>query len=183
MRNTFSLVLLSSFLAAGCHSSSHGGHYQPPPPTPPSQLLPFAIDPGAPTLIDATHPGYGITANVGGAYRIVWSGNGGGYNHFYGYVYSASGFGSVDPGCVGNTCPLESDDYMAVANYSGGGQYIEFDTYASSGFDGVDFTTPADPVEFDLYIDGAQYPTAVYFTSNGQPSNTDVFPFTLAINE
>jgi hypothetical protein len=180
MRTTYSLVLVASFLIAGCHSNNRG-HYNPPPPPPPSGIVPFGIDAGAPTVVDATNPGYGIAANVGGSYRTVWTGNAGGYNHFYGYIYSASGFGSVTPGCVDGSCRLESEDYLAVVNYSGGGQYIEFDTYAADGFDGVDFTTPADPVEFDLYIDGAQYPQLVYFTSNGVVSNTDTFPFTLAI--
>jgi hypothetical protein len=142
----------------------------------------FGIDAGAPTLVDANNPGFGIAANVGGSYRVVWTGNNGGFTRFQGYIYSQSGFGSVNPGCVDNSCRLESgDDYMAVVDYSGGGQYIEFDTFAADGFDGVDFTTPADPVEFDFYIDGRQYPTAVFFTSNGVVSNTDVFPFALAI--
>jgi hypothetical protein len=185
MLKTTSLMLLASILAAGCgghHNGGGGGHYEAPAPTPVSGLSVFYIDAGAPTLVDANNPGFAITANVGGSYRVVWTGNVGGWTRFQGYIYSQSGFGAVYPGCSSGECQLEAgDDYMDVLNYSGGGQYIQFDTLAADGFDGVDFTTPADPVEFDFYIDGRQYPTSVFFTSGGVLSNTDVFPFGLAI--
>jgi hypothetical protein len=179
MRISHGLALLVSLLVAGCHS--RGTHYSAPQPTPVANIPVFGIDAGAATVVDATYPGFGIAANFGGSYRVVWTGNTGGYNRFQGYIYSQSGFSSVDPGCVDGSCQLESDDYMAVVNYAGGGQYIEFDTFAASSFDGVDFVTPADPVEFDFFIDGQQIPTAVYFTSGGVVSNTDTFPFALAL--
>jgi len=150
-----------------------------PQPTPVANIPVYGIDVGAPTVVDATYPGFGIAANVGGSYRVVWTGNSGGFSRFQGYIYSQSGFSSVDAGCVDDSCRLESDDYMAVVNYAGGGQYIEFDTLAATSFDGVDFVTPADPVEFDFYIDGQQFTTSVYFTSSGIVANTEAFPFAL----
>jgi hypothetical protein len=112
--------------------------------------------------------GYGVTANLGGAYRLVWSGDAaasGAHREFRGSVYTPGSFSSLLPGC-GGACPLEADDFVSQPIGIPGGERIDFNTLATTGLDGFDFSVSAEPVYFDLLIDGARYPDLVFFPSS-----------------
>jgi hypothetical protein len=143
----------------------------------------FVIDPGVDIVVQpGTQAGYGITANVGGSYRLIWTGDrgvSGTYREFTGTVWTGGTFDSITPGCADNACPLESDDFVSAVTPVSGGAVITFDTFTTTGLDGFDFTTTTEPVFFDLLIDGARYSTLVFFPSGGQGSSPDAVPFGL----
>ena len=152
----------------------------------------YRIYPGAGTSVaPGTQQGYGITANVGGNYRAVWTGDvavSGQYSHFTGFIYTPGSFTFFDPGC-GGICPDEPNDtFYAPAPVAGGGEQIQFDTYATDGLDGLDFTVTLEPVEFTLHIDGysdVQTAASTYFPStdlNGAISSPATNPFNLTTN-
>lgn len=147
----------------------------------------YTIAPGASTVVfPGQQAGYGITANTGGSYRAVWTGQAPtAYNEFTGSVYTPGHFVSVSPGCGDNSCPLENGDVVnAPAAVSGGGEIITFDTFASDGLDGLDFVVSSDgePVELDLHIDGQLYPQLVFFpASDGTISSPSSIPFDLTM--
>jgi hypothetical protein len=148
----------------------------------------YRIQPGGSTIISpGTQAGYGITANLGGSYRAVWTGDSavsGQYSNFTGSIYTPGHFTSFDPGCGGG-CPDESNDvFYAPTAVAGGGEQITFDTIATDGIDGVDFSVDLEPVEFDLRIDGTAYPDLVFFpdTDTGQISSPESNPFDLTTN-
>jgi hypothetical protein len=147
----------------------------------------YRVQPGASTVIVAgTQPGYGITASLGGTYRAVWTGQGPhAYNNFTGTIYTPGHFTDVTPGCSGNACPVEANDiFNAPFAVAGGGEQFTFDTVASTGIDGVDFTIDLEPVEFDLVIDGVRYPDLVFFTNTdtGSVVSPSTIPFDLTTN-
>ncbi|MSP61119.1 MAG: hypothetical protein EXR72_12395 [Myxococcales bacterium] len=131
--------------------------------------------------------GYFMTSNVGGAYRIFWTGdskNSGLYREFYGSVWTAGKFTKVVPGCAANACPLESADFVSAAYGVTGGQRIDWDSFASDGIDGFDFNTDTEPVVFDFTIDGTRYRDLVFFPAadtnpRGKLSSTADLPFGL----
>jgi hypothetical protein len=157
----------------------------PPPPPPPPGPPTYRILPGASTIVAAgSQPGFGITANLGGSYRAVWTGEWTGttYNNFTGVIYTPGSFTAIYPGCSSGECPLElGDNVSAASNVVGGGQQFTFDTLASAGIDGVDFVVTLEPVEFDLRIENAYYPNLVFFTNTdtGAVSNPTEIPFDL----
>jgi hypothetical protein len=144
----------------------------------------YMVDPGAGIIVTpGTQSGYGITANAGGVFRVVWTGDAvasGAYRNFTGQIWVAGTFDSFTPGCAASACPLESGDTVSPPVSVTGGQVITFDTVATDGLDGVDFSVTAQPVYFDLQIDGKSYPQLVFFTSKGVQSNTASMPFGLA---
>ena len=104
----------------------------------------YRILPGAGTIIEpGTQAGYGITANVGGSYRLVWTGDGnqsGTYREFWGSVYTGGRFTSVSQGCAGGACTFGADDMVtAPAAAPGGGERVDFDSFAATGINGFDF--------------------------------------------
>ena len=136
--------------------------------------------------------GYGITANTGGNYRAVWTGDvqvSGAYSHFTGTVYTPGHFLGVFPGCPdanGEICPLENGDVVSDATpVAGGGEQVTFDTFATDGLDGFDFQIDLEPVQFDLRIDGLsdlQVAASVFFPDtdlNGAISTPTDNPFQL----
>jgi hypothetical protein len=177
MRMLRKIALLAA-LCGGCvvvHDNN------PPPPPPPQGPPLYQIDPGASTVIyPGQQAGFGITANVGGSYRMVWTGDSAvQYTNFRGSVYTPGHFSIVNPGCNGG-CPVESSDFFTAPQaVSGGGEEFTFDTVATTGIDGVDFVVSLEPVEFDLTIDGARYPSLVFFTSNGADASPATIPFDL----
>lgn len=185
MRTLTSLTLAALF-AGGCvvvHDNPPPPHQQPPPTTPPpaTTIPTYGIDPGASTIVlPGQQAGYGITANVGGSYRVVWTGDTPtAYTNFTGYIYTPGHFTVVNPGC-GGQCPIEANDYIyAPVAVQGGGEEIDFDTVATDGLDGLDFGTDAEPVTLDLLIDGVRYPQLVFFTSGGVTSAPSTIPFAL----
>lgn len=154
-------------------------------PLPPGNTPIYRIAPGFGTVVQpGVEPGYGITANVGRSYRIVWTGQGGGYNRFYGSVWTQGQFTAVVPGCNGQSCPLEQQDFISQVTPVAGGQRLDFDALASSGIDGFDFVISSDPAWFDVFIDGQRYPTLIFFpaTDNGGAvSNVATIPFGLTV--
>jgi hypothetical protein len=143
----------------------------------------YPIDPGASIAIDpGTLAGYGITANVGASYRIVWTGDANTsaqYREFYGSVWTSGRFASLVPGCNDQSCPISSSDYISAPYAIAGGERVDFDTFAIDNIEGFDFSVSVEPVYFDLYIDGQHYPDLVYFSSSGVVSTTASFPFGL----
>ncbi|HEX2572689.1 MAG TPA: hypothetical protein VH877_24280 [Polyangia bacterium] len=155
-------------------------------PVPPSGTAIYRIQPGAGTVVQpGVQPGYGITANFGGSYRLVWTGDSstsGTYREFWGSVWTPGTFSSVTRGCFQSVCTLEQGDYVSNPIAVAGGQRIDFDAYGFSELDGFDFVVSAEPVYFDLFIDGVRYPNLVFFpaTDNGgQVSNVGTIPFGL----
>ena len=142
----------------------------------------YSIDPGGSVVVQpGTQAGFGITANVGGSYRIFWtgdSGTSGTYREFTGTVWTTGQFDSFNPGC-GGVCPLENGDVVSDPQTVSGGQRIDFDTIATDGLDGFDFTVTVEPVYFDLTIDGQRFPDLIFFPSGGVQSNAGTDPFGL----
>jgi hypothetical protein len=166
-------VAFLTMLCGGCvvHETN------PPPPVGPPV---YHIDPGASTVVfPGSQAGYGITANLGGSYRAVWTGESPvRYNNFRGTIFTPGTFTFIDPGC-GGVCPVESSDLFQTGPVAGGGEQIIFDTVATTGLDGVDFVVDAEPVEFDLKIDGGRYPDLVFFPSGGAIVSPETMPFDL----
>src|SRR4030095_8116426 len=138
-------------------------------------------------VMPGTTAGYAITANFGGAYRIVWTGDAGvsgTFNEFWGTVWTPGNFSNVVPGCNGGSCPLENDDYLSQITPVTGGQAINWDAFATTGLDGFDFVVDAEPVIFDFFIDGQRKTGMVYFfsTDNNQISTVGTFPFGFTTN-
>jgi hypothetical protein len=132
-----------------------------------------------------TQAGYGITANVGGAYRLVWTGDGtrsGQYREFFGSVYTDGSFTNIVPGCSDNSCALQSDDKVTAPQSVTGGERVDFDSISADTLGGFDFYVNAEPVYFDLLIDGTRNPTLVFFPSSdngGQIASAAALPFGL----
>jgi len=151
--------------------------------------LTYRIQPGASTIVSpGTQEGYGITASLGGNYRTVWTGDvqvSGAYSHFTGTIYTPGHFTGFDPGC-GGICPDENSDvFTAPGPVAGGGEQITFDTFATDGLDGLDFTVTLEPVEFDLLADGIRRPEIVFFPATdagGAISSPASMPFDLTTN-
>lgn len=145
----------------------------------------YSIDAGAGIVVAVgTQSGYGITANVGASYRVVWTGDGaatGMYHEFWGSMWTAGTFSNFVPGCAQNFCALESGDSVSQPYQVVGGSRIDFDTFASDGLDGFDVVASVEPVYFDLYIDGQHYPNLVFFTSGGAQGSPTALPFGLQV--
>ena len=129
-------------------------------------------------------PGYFITANQGGAFRIVWTGDAnqsGGIRHFTGSVFTQGHFTGQTPGCYQNSCPLKTDDAVSTIHDTQGGQRIDFDGISTSGLEGFDFSVDTVPALFNIYIDGQARPELIYFVSsaNGQVASSGGIPFGL----
>lgn len=146
----------------------------------------YRIAPGVGTVVEpGFQAGYGIAANLGGSYRLIWTGDSnqsGTYREFFGSVYTPGNFLQVVRGCNGNVCALERADILSSPVVTSGGQRIDFDAFAYDNLDGFDFVVDAEPVYFDLYIDGQRYPQLVFFPATdrgGQISSVDGFPFGL----
>ena len=142
----------------------------------------YRILPGASTVVQPGTASYGITANTGKAYRLVWTGANG-TQRFYGSIWTTGTFTSFTPGCIGNACPVGSTGTISSpVNLNGGGQRIDFDTFPGSAQVGLDFVSSTEPVYFDLFVDGVRHPNFVYFPAtdnSGQISNPGAIPFAL----
>jgi hypothetical protein len=137
-------------------------------PLPPQSTAIYRITPGANTNIEpGVRPGYGITANTGGVYRLVWTGQAPASSTssrvFRGSVWTPGTFSGVTPGCNASACQVEQDDFVSTPVAVTGGQRIDFDATTDTGVDGFDFLVDAEPVYFDLYIDGSRAATTLVF--------------------
>jgi hypothetical protein len=147
----------------------------------------YNIDVGGSVVITpGTQAGYAVLANVGGSFRLVWTGDGattGSFSNFTGTVWTTAVIDSVSPGCSDGSCALESGDVVSTPTAVTGGYRVDFDTVTSTGIDGFDFTVTAEsaaqPVYSDLLIDGQRYPSLVFFSSNGAAATAGTDPFGL----
>jgi hypothetical protein len=175
------MACLAIVLGNGC-VVVHDNPQPPPPQGPPL----YRIQIGASTIVQpGSQAGYGITANVGGAYRCVWTGQSSvTYNNFRGSIFTPGHFTAFTPGCNGFCPDHPSDVFGAPAPVTGGGEQVTFDTLAASGLDGLDFGVDTEPVTFTLYIDGAAYPSLVFFpnTDTQQIAAPQSIPFSLTTN-
>jgi hypothetical protein len=69
---------------------------------------------------------------------------------------------------------LESGDIVSPIQTVTGGQRIDWNTSASTGWDGFSFTTDTEPVYFDVFIDGARHPELFFYPA--APSGTTSTP-------
>lgn len=178
---TSNLLVMAMAGLVGCGYPGGGGNVQPSVPVgAPTHL----IQVGAGTVVQpGFQAGYGITANVGSSFRIVWTGDAaasGTYTTFQGSVFTTGHFLTQDPGCRGG-CALEGGDYVSTPLATPGGERIDFDTTATTGLDGFDFSTDSEPVYFDVLIDGQRYPELVFFTdgTTGTMASAASLPFGL----
>jgi hypothetical protein len=125
-----------------------------------------------------TKVGYALTSPSQKTYQLRWTGEAkvvaDGYHEFYGSVWTTGTFTSLTPGCTNQGCPLEVGDFVSRAENVTGGQRIDWDTFASTGWDGFSFTTDTEPIYFDVYIDGARHPELFSFPE--APSGSDTSP-------
>jgi len=127
--------------------------------------------------------GYALTAPQKMTYTFRWTGDaavtGDGYQNFYGSVWTTGHFTSLTPGCVNQACPLESGDYVSGVMQVSGGERIDWDTNASTGWDGFSFTTDTEPLYFDVFIDGSRHPELFEFAAapSGNTSEPAASPF------
>jgi hypothetical protein len=197
MRSLFATAALSiATLAAGCGGGPgrdlfHGGGL---PSTDTSVTPLYRIQPDGtnfPNFANGVDQGYLIGASTNAvaalpaSYRVVWLGDGVNTSQrFTGSVWTGGNFRRIARGCEQSVCALEQGDYISTVKSVGGGQRIDWDTYADSdatGSDGLDFVVDADPVYFDFFIDGARRPTNVFFfeTTTGALATVDQLPFSL----
>ncbi|MFO0624078.1 MAG: hypothetical protein U0325_00560 [Polyangiales bacterium] len=145
----------------------------------------YRIQPGGVTTIaPGSQAGYGITANTGSVFRLVWTGNGGAgmsFRAFRGSVYTTGTFSRLAPGCAGEICPLASGDSVSAPITIPGGQRIDFSAGPTPGVAGFDFVTSAEPVYFELFVDGVARPEVVVFPdgSTGNAATPGENPFGL----
>ena len=181
-----SLLSLTAGCGGGTPTQAGRNLYVGGPVPAVSANLVYGIWEGAaiPGVMLGQTPGYFITANSGGSFRIVWTGdvaNSGGVRHFTGSVWTQGTFTSQTPGCANNSCALEPDDAVSSIHNTQGGQRVDFDTIATDGLDGFDFSVDTVPALFNLYIDGQARPDLVYFASSAthQIANSAGMPFGL----
>jgi hypothetical protein len=181
----------AALLAGGCVVSSGPNHPDGAGGSQPSLtgLTVYRIKPGASSVLQpGTQAGYAVTANLGGSYRVVWTGDAGvshTYTEFWGTMWSPGHLTNLVAGCSDGSCALESDDFLSgVRVDSSGGTRVDFDTFATTGLDGFDVVTDTEPVILDLYVDGARLPDLILFfnTDNNQISKAGTLPFGLTTN-
>jgi hypothetical protein len=122
--------------------------------------------------------GYELVSQGLGSYRFRWTSDmlesHRGNRRFQGSVWTAGHFTSVVPGCADGSCPLEEEDHLSGVEHVAGGERIEWDTIVWDGWDGFSFTTDAEPLYFDLNVDGDARPDLLEFLAPGRPSSSGV---------
>jgi hypothetical protein len=163
----------------GTHTNGAGSEGIPPSTTTSYPVLVGGTVPIAP----GTQAGYALTAPSLMSYQLRWTGDAAvaadGYKEFYGSAWTTGHFTSLTPGCVNDVCPLEEGDYVSGVETVTGGERIDWDTFASDGWDGFGFTTDTEPVYFDVFIDGNRLPELVSFPvgANATPTIPASSPF------
>ena len=156
----------------------HGGFAGPA-----GQNVTYRIQPGGsvPDVMVGKDVAYIITANVGGSYRLVWTGPANSHT-FYGWVFTPGTFTGRVPSCNGGFCPLGNFDCVTDATPTNGGQRIDFSGTATGQLAGFDFVVSTEPVSFSIVIDGAPKPNQVFFPAadlGGMVANAGDIPFAL----
>jgi hypothetical protein len=153
-------------------------------PMPAASTTTYSVAVGADTGVQrGEQVGYSVTALAPRTYRLVWTGDtaktGSASHEFAGSVWTTGHFVNVTPGCNDGSCTLEDQDYVSgvtkVADGAGGGERIDWDTFASVGFDGLDVETDGAPIYLDVRVDGARHAELAYLPTNG---GKDVTPQT-----
>jgi hypothetical protein len=142
-------------------------------PLPPTTTITYQVALGATSgVAPGTMVGYSVTAIAPSTYRVYWTGdarvNDTGFREFSGSIWTPGRFTAVTPGCAGNACPLEDEDWVSNVADIPGGQRIDWDTYASIGLDGFDVTTDGAPLFLDVYVDGERRADLAFFPSADQ---------------
>ena len=183
MHKTLSAIVVVALAVVG--GAACGPYAGGPIPDGPNTEV-YAITPGASVIIGTGgRAGYGITANTGGSYRLVWNGDqssSGVHRHFYGSVWTPGPFASITRGCFQGGCPVESNDTISDPRQVTGGERIDFDAQTADGIDGFDFLVNFEPVYFDLLVDGVRDRTQIFFSAadlGGTISNVGTVPFGL----
>jgi hypothetical protein len=141
-------------------------------------VLPIAVAVGVPS--GPANPGYAITANVGGSYRLVWSSDSA--DRIAGSIFTPGRFTLINPGCGGECAVASSDLISRPIPLSLGGERIDIDAIATTTDVGLDFVVDLEPVFFDLFVNGARIPELVRFPSadlGGTPATPISIPFGL----
>jgi hypothetical protein len=182
-------IAVSAFLVLACGSSAPD--FTPDPnaapatsPTPSAaNTTNYPITVGATTGVKpGAQVGYSITALAPNSYRVVWTGDAAvsatGYHYFSGSMWASGHITGVIGGCANSACPLEAGDNVSGVTSNGTNDEVTWDTDASIGFDGFDFTTDGGEVFFDTFIDSVRRPDLVYIpTSGGQVTSPTTEPF------
>jgi hypothetical protein len=132
--------------------------------TPVHRIAPGA---GVAGITPGVMAGCAITANTGGAFRLVCNGSGGAsrFSRVRGSVWTTGTFSAVTRGCVDGGCALEAGDDVTAPVAVQGGQRVDFDWDVSTELDGFDFVASAEPVYFSISMDGRAEPSMVLFPS------------------
>jgi hypothetical protein len=168
-------------LSCGVHTDGAGDSVCLPPASTVSYV---ALVGGTDGVSPGTLAGYTLSPTALKTYRFRWTGDnivtGVGYREFYGSLWTTGHFTSVTPGCINQVCPLEAGDFVSTAYAVPGGERIDWDTFASDGWDGFSFTTDTEPVFFDVFVDGQARPDLYLFPSalnEGTPLSPASTPF------
>ncbi len=108
-----------------------------------------------------------ITANTGGAFKLVCNGSGEAsrFRRVRGSVWTTGTFFGFIHGCRDNKCALEAGDEVTMPVAVQGGQRVDFDWDVATELDGFEFAVTAEPVYFSIYMDGRAEPSRVLFPS------------------
>jgi hypothetical protein len=186
---TFIGSLVALTLVNACSSDSPDFTADPNPapstsPTPSAASTPsYPITVGATTGVKpGAQVGYSITALAPNSYRVIWTGDAAvsaqGFHLFSGSMWASGHITGVVPGCASSACPLEAGDNVSPVTSNGTNDEVTWNTDASIGFDGFDFTTDGGEVFFDTFIDSTRRPDLVYLpTTGGQISKPSTSPF------
>ena len=154
---------------------------------PPASTMGYTVKVGSTVPVaPGTRVGYALTATALETYQFRWTGDasvaGDGFREFYGSLWTTGHFTSLTPGCVNSACPLENGDYVSAITQVPGGERIDWDTLASTGWDGFSFSTDTEPLYLDVYIDGARQPNLFYFPQapGGAVSSPGATPFAIS---
>jgi hypothetical protein len=160
--------------------------YQPPTAAiPAAESTVYSLQVGGTVPVaPGTQVGYALTAPQPMSYLFRWTGDakvgGQAYSKFYGSVWTTGHFTLLTPGCTNQACPLETGDYVSGINQvTGGGERIDWNTNASTGWDGFSFATDTEPLYFDVFVDGNAQPNLFVFPEapGGQPTSPAANPF------
>jgi hypothetical protein len=127
--------------------------------------------------------GYALTSPKAKTYQLRWTGDArvaaDGFRQFYGAVWTTGHFTSVTPGCENQVCALESRDQVSGVQQVPGCERIQWETYASTGWDGLSFTTDTEPIYVGCWIDGARMPNLVFCPAapDGTATSPPALPF------
>lgn len=188
MRTFLGLVAIAIFVNA-CSSDSPQFTDDPNPapatsPTPDaSATTDYPVTVGATTGVKpGVQVGYSITALAPNSYRVIWTGDAAvqadGFHFFSGSMWVTGHVTGLTPGCANSACPIESGDNISQVTSNGTNQEVTWNTDASIGFDGFDFSTDGGEVFFDVFVDSTRRPDLVFIaTSTTQITTPTASPF------